>query len=573
MQRRSFLFALFTVIITFLVISFSFRSLIFSMGTHLPDWNDYPFYVWTVYQNVGHLKSLSFHHFFNTNIFYPYQGTLLFSDLLLPQSIIALPFSFFISNPILVFNIVFFITLLLNVTSTYFFWRQIIDKNEQVFLAVFATCVSGFLFQNSVHFQFLGFWPFFFGFGYLVKNQKTTKDLVCLGIWAGIQFLAGVYLAIFLLCAIFLWYGLEFFWNKKNKESLLSIVRQLFIVLVTFTLIAGFFAFKYIEIKKMYQINREFWEYIYYSAHLTDYVFSTNYQSIISNLWPISKWNSFNHAGSLFPGFLISGLFLIGLFSIKKIKTIVSISIMLKREDIFFFLLLIGGFFASLGPRLNVNGTYAIVPLPYLIPLKLIPLLDPIRVNSRWYLYVLIALIYFALKGMRKFNFLSKTFIVALFCFVVALEVMPITKSTEAKAYYHDVYSQIEPICTKNTQVLLEYPMTQNTKDINVVTNLTYRTQAMLASLRHHCTLVNGYMGYVPKDYVRYESELTTSVNSTQSAQFWKLIDEKQVRFIKLNKHDLFSEKVLIVEKFFQGNPKVKILADTDAFVIAEVSQ
>lgn len=541
------------------------------MQTNLPDWNDYPFYVWTIYQNIGHFQTLTVHGFFDTNIFYPYKDSLLFSDILLPQSLLALPLTYFISNHILVFNLLFFFMLFLDVVAVYFFWQNVTSDKKELFFLVFATCISGFLFQNSVHFQFLSFWPFFFGLGYLVRRQKTWKDSLLLGLWTGIQFTAGVYLSIFLLTATAFWYGIELIRYRSVKTKVVALIQEGVITGSIFVVTAGVFLYKYLVIKKAYDITRLYWEYIYYSAHLSDYLFTTNYASVISSLWPISRWNALNHAGSLFPGLVIVVASVLGLFIYRKAKDSYELSVHIEAKDLFYFVLLLWGFFASLGPRLSVNGSYVGLPLPYIFPLKLIPLFDPIRVNGRWYLFVFIALLYFAIKGIRKWRIFARPIILVIVCLFIALEVMPISRKTEAKAYYHDIYEAIAPVCREKPQVLLEYPMTQDTRDVNIVTNLTYRTQAMLASLKHQCLLVNGYMGYAPKDYERYEQVLTDSVNRNVPEVFWRLIAEKNVRFIKLSKIDLFPEKVATVSAILQANKHVVILRDTDEYTLAEV--
>lgn len=555
----------------FFVLAFAFRSLIANIGTHLLDWNDYPFYVWTIFQNINHFKAFTPEGFFDTNIFFPYRGTLLFSDLLLPQSLIALPLSYFTENHVLVFNILFFLTLLLNVGAVYFFWKQIFRNQTQLLFSTFATNVSGLVFQNSVHFQFLGFWPFFFGLGYLVKPQKTVRDVVLLGMWVGIQFLAGVYLSIFLMCAVGIWYALVFLHRWRQKKALHQLGKELTVMGAIFLTVAGIFLYKYIQVKKMYGITREFWEYVRYSAHLTDYVFTTNYSSVVSRLPGIALWNSFNRAGSLFPGFLLSGFALAGIFAFRKIRQGYQFTLRLSETDLFFFTILLGGFIASLGPRLNVNGSYAILPLPYHVLLKLLPLLEPIRVTSRWYIFVLIALIYFAGKGMKKFSSFTRTPAIIGCCFIVALEVLPIFRVTEAKQYYHPAYGLIEESCAAQPKVLLEYPMTQDLPEANIVTNLTYRTQAMLASLRHGCLLVNGYMGYSPKDYDRYESQLTTSVNQGDEQTFWRLLAEKDVSFFKLNKRDILAHKAATAAGMIRTNQVSRILLETDEFFLVSL--
>lgn len=553
---------------------FIFRSLLFNLSTNLFDWFDYPLMVWTIFQNVDHLRSLSFDGFFNSNIFYPFQGTLLFSDLLLPQSLMVLPLTFLSQNKILDFNIVFFVTLVLNLLAVNFFWNKLITDRLIRFFAVLSTAYSPYFFLTFGHFQMISFWPMFFGLAFLFEKNLTVKKITVVAIFAAIQFLASVYLCIFMLFLIGVWFCLKTL-LERNRQSLIINIKQLTIFLVVFLALAGPFLYKYIQVKNAYGIVRDYGEYVLYSAHLSDYVFETHYHSLFDNFFPVIKWNQFNQhsigESAGFPGFVLFGLGVLGLFIYHQNKKKFSLTLPLEFNHLYFLSLSLLGFVFSLGPRLSVNGFYTAIPLPYLLPLKLIPLFEPIRANARWSLLFYFGLVYFAVIGLQK---LGKKYdlrlLVLLFTILYVIEIIPINKQTESKKYNPVVYKIISNNCFNSGQILLEYPFTQFSKDANILTNLTYKTQMMMASLEHKCQLVNGYSGYTPKDYDRYESQLAVTVENSDEAGFGKLLEQRNVKFFKLNKDYLYPDRVVTIEKMLKKEA-AGILVDDEHYTIARI--
>ena len=187
-------------LIFLIIFVFVFRSLILNLTTHLLDWLDYPLVIWIIHQNLEKITALNFANFFNSNAFYPHTHTLLFADSQLPQTLIALPFSFLSKNPILVFNFVFIITFILNYFSSFLFWKTIFKKKYLAFLGALLTVFSVFLHLEISHFQMLSFWPFFFSLYFLLKQKdnERLKNIFLAGLFLAIQFLACVYLGIFL---------------------------------------------------------------------------------------------------------------------------------------------------------------------------------------------------------------------------------------------------------------------------------------------------------------------------------------------------------------------------------------
>lgn len=578
LNLKAFLKLLPIIICFFLLTAFIFRSLLFNISTHLLDWFDYPLMVWIINQDIEHISNLQINNFFNSNIFYPFHNTLLFSDLLLPSSILGLVLQLFSSNPIFIFNIIFFVTIFLNIWSSFLLWRIFFPDKALLLFGTLITAFSPYFFMNLNHFQMINFWPFLFGLYFLFKEQISRKNAVFIGVMFSLEFLSSVYLCIFMLFAIGIWYTMKIIDQYFKKERIKDIIIHGLIVLLTISILAGPFALKYIQVKKEFNITRTPGEYILYSAHITDYIFTTHYQSFISSTPLASRWNSFNkhligEAGS-FPGVVLIVLLIFGLLFLQKGKKNNILGIKLNFYNIYFLTLLVSGFMFSLGPRLNVNGIYVGIPLPYYAVLNFFPIVEPIRANARWMWLLFLGLNYFALLGLKKLSNenTKKLVLTIILSTLFLLETIPINLVTVRKEFYPNIYETIEKACANKPQVLLEYPINRFIKHNNTIENLTYRTQFQLASIKHKCLLVNGYSGYTPKDYDRYENELFWAIEKKDKSLFWKLMGERRVKFFKLNKSHLYDDRVMIIETWFTEFQDARILLNNKEYLVGEIN-
>lgn len=553
---------------------FIYRSLFFNLSTNLLDWNDYPLFVWIMQHNIDNFQQFKFAGFFNTNIFYPFQGNLLFSDLFLPTSVMGYLVQLFVKSPITTFNIVFFSVLAINPLSCLFFWKNFFASKRIIFFATLTTAFSPFIILNSYHFQMLNIWPLFFCLGFLLRKELSFKNAVFGGIFLTLQILSGVYYAIFALFIIGVWYLIKCWEVRDSPVKIINILRKLSIFILTFLVLAGFFISKYIQVKNAYGITREYWEYVIYASHLSDYLFSP-YRSILDGTSLFMRWNAFNNHWSSagFPGFILLIFSLIGIFSYQKINQVKAVILKLNSHNLFFLILLICGFIFSLGPRLSVNGIYLGIPLPYSIVLKLMPFFEPIRADSRWSFIFYFALTYFTCLGIQKISkSMKKEMILVLVMTILYItEIIPVSRETESKQYYNPVYEIVRNQCFIKKQVMLEYPLTQDKKGANIVTNLSYKTQMLLASLIHKCNIVNGYSGFTPKAYESYETELYVVVPTGGKDRFYQLLKLRKVNLFKLNKKDIYEEKAQVIEQWLNDKKKYIILENNESYVIAKL--
>ncbi|MDD4938195.1 MAG: hypothetical protein PHX34_04265 [Candidatus Shapirobacteria bacterium] len=541
-----------------LLLLFCFRSLFVDFGRNLVDWFDYPYIIWAMYQNIGHLKNLDLVNFFNTNTFYPFTNTLLFSDTFLPQTIIALPFSFFIKNTVMVFNISFLINFVLNYIALYFFWKCIFKNKLTAFLGSIFFIFSPFFYTQFGHFQMLTYWPFFFSLYFLLrKSDHLVKNSIISGLFLALQFLASVYLSVFLLCTICIWTLVDFFYSKKSKVLL-----KILLILLTFFILDGVFIKSYVDVQKQYQVTRDIHEYILYSAHLSDYVFTSSIRSVLHQSKLLTLWNkSDKHVvgeRGQFIGFLFFILFILGAFGFNKIKSKKFFSFELNKYSIFSTLILIIGLVFSLGPRLNFNGVYVHIPLPYSFLLKYVPFFDSIRALARWSFLVYLGVLYFCLLYLNKLITVKKSrVLIGLIFMFFLIEYFPKNITSSSKVYMTNDYTYLKSNC--NNKVLIEIPYIHlfGVRG-NIVDGLGYMTTILLSSLEHSCSLVNGHGGYDLPENMDMFKRLNEDVANIDYDQFLSELNVRNVSFIKFNKEFIVDEDKLIYQQMFDTLIKEK---------------
>ena len=157
---------------------FIFRDLVGNMSTNLPDWRDYAFITWITNQNINHIKTLDFANIFNTNAFFPHTNTLFLSETFFTLSLVGLPISLFVKDPIILFNLLFLLTFVLNYVSSFLFWKKITKSEGVAFIGSVATVFSPYFYAQFGHFQMITYWPLMFSLYFLVESKRNKKKLL-----------------------------------------------------------------------------------------------------------------------------------------------------------------------------------------------------------------------------------------------------------------------------------------------------------------------------------------------------------------------------------------------------------
>ena len=573
-------FSILSVLFIFFLFLLFNKTLVLHISSALSDWYDYPLMVYILQQNIQHISTLDFMNFGNISMFYPTPGGKYFTDLLLPQSILGLFIFPFTEDYITTHNLVFLAVGLLNIISLQFFWNKVFKDKKTIFLLTLLFTFSPYVFTMYAHYQMISYWFFFFSLGVLLTAKKRS-EYVFAGFLSGLQFLAAVYIGIYSLTISGIFFLLKMsthiqfknLFRKKYKKAfdskaLLKSIQQGSLFFLGFLVIAGYFVFKFVQIQRVYEIERSADTYINHSMQITDFFFNP-----LPSFWVESfykKINVHNHrlGGETFgTGFI---LLIVVTYGIKKLR---KSSLTKKERQIFhFFMLLLGwGIIAVLGPRLSLNGKYLAIPLPYIFPLKLTPFFSALRVISRWFFVVQVGMFYYvgvALNSIFKSYTIKKAiFIITLITALYILEIVPIKQRTAVDTYRDDSYNYLISECQVN-DVLLEYPFAPEQPKTHVLITLNYWTKMLLNNMHYDCQLVNGYSGFQPKHIDDFIHNFRTSVENSKSLDTYELLNQKDVTYIKFNKKLMLEESIDTIHTIFTNENYQTILENNEFLIV-----
>ncbi len=326
--------------------------------------------------------------------------------------------------------------------------------------------------------------------------------------------------------------------------------------------------------KKEYNIQRELGEYITYSAHLSDYLFTSSINSSIHQSPLMKKWNSNDKNGwgehSSFPGFLVFFLGLAGIFVLIKDKNEISLNLKLDRQKSFFISVMLLGFIFSLGPRLNFNGQYAFIPMPYTLALKFVPFIDATRAPARWSFLFFFGLTFFALVGLDKITPRKyQTFLLSSCFLIFILEYVPLNLTSFAGSYTDSRDNVLKELCADKKEVVLELPVTHLTAGTNIADGLSYITKTQLASTYHGCFIINGYSGYDIPENFELGNRLEGYIEANDPNQFVNELKNRNITIVKFNPSYFNLTKQPAVDQFFKTLANVESVRKIDTTIFA----
>lgn len=547
-------------LIPILLILFFWKNTLFNISDQLYDWNDTLYYIWVIQNHIQHFTTFEFNHLFDSSAMYPFKYPLSFGEQFLFPSLIVLFISQFNQNPIFQFNILLVLNHILIFVSFFLliglfvknFWSRIIPS--------FYIAFSPYIFVQLGHLHMLFFWPLLLSLFFLFKDKTLRygqgKNLFLTGIFLGLQFMSSIYLGIMGLVAIFLYFAVRLFFEGKRRVT--SLFKEAIIILTIFLIIAGISIYGYMLARNEYGGRRDIREFIIYSAHLSDYIFFTRNQSSIFYNILAGKWDYFDHHNwgekAAFIGIIPSIIITFYLFKLTKDKTSFRLSIQLNKFSFFLIFLGLVSFIFSLGPRLNVNGEYLHIPLPYYFILKL-PFVEVLRGLARWFFLVTLAAAILIGLGLDKFfeNLTKKisaryTFIIGFLIFnLFIIEFYPKPLPASTKQWWDKSYEYMKSeLCMNTHPAVLEYPFIYRNHDANIIKDLQYKMVTLLASTQHSCKILGGFSGYEPPKYIEIREQLD---NNGIDQKDLNLVKNLGFSYLKINKFALSKEEAVSLTK------------------------
>lgn len=514
------------------------------LALHLPDHllgtdsnatNDTFFSVWIFGWQAHQLISDPL-NLFQGNIFYPFQNSLAFSEIILPGALLYLPLEYASGNPILAYNLVLLLSFPLTAWATYLFvldwlkqtadgeWRmadgraqtigdtrQPTDRIERLDAHVsqydspsairylqYAAFLAGIIFAFCTykigelrHIQLLMAMFMPLTLMYLGKFLRTPNlhNGFLTALFFALNALSSLYYAVFLAFAIALYLVVEFL-LKHLRITRAHLIYGSIALIIAIVLVLPFLL-PFFRLERQYNFS-EGRDPNLYSARPASYLAAPASQWLYGNLT-----RGFYVAAKgqpLFPGIAAVLLGVVGIFALWRIKS---------RVWVFPLLLALMAIILSFGPYLILDRTTTPAfryPLPYYLISLVVSPLKSLNAPARFVVLAMLALGMLAAYGglwlMRRFPRFSLP-ITGVCALLILLEYVPIPLRLAPV----DAAANISPVYTYLAQQppgepVVEIPMGKpEFADQDKYVVYTYN------SLYHFQPLVNGYSTFLPPDY------------------------------------------------------------------------
>jgi hypothetical protein len=362
--------------------------LILQLGTHVTDLGDPLMLSWVLAWDVQALRSGNVWHFFDANIFYPFERTLAFSEHLLGVVPFFAPGYLITGNPIVGYNIVLLLSFVLSGLSMFclvYHWTR------QFWPSLVAGALFGFApfrFGQYSHVQILNvFWtPICLLFLDRFLYAPKWRNLVGFAIFYWFQVLSSVYLGYIATVGVTLYAGYHVLVVDRGLLRLPVLIKALAFAVASVTVLLPLHL-PYLRVQESWGFVRSVQEVMSYSPDILNYLSAPPLMNDLY-LWvfrakaPVAgqeKW--------LFPGLVLPCLVVIGSAGAIASRTLAGG----RRLRNVLWLILTAAFLLSLGPYLVLFGVQTQVPLPYLLFHYLLPGFDSMRVPGRFVLLALLA--------------------------------------------------------------------------------------------------------------------------------------------------------------------------------------
>ncbi|MBI2410415.1 MAG: hypothetical protein HYV32_00770 [Candidatus Kerfeldbacteria bacterium] len=480
----------------------------------------------------------------NANIFYPHHQVLLYSDLLLTQSIMALPIYAITHNTIATYNILIFLFYILAAYGAYLLALHYTHHRYAAFIAGLIFGFSTYRIISFHHFQNLSiiFIPFAVLCLQKYIEQWKRSMLIIFTLLFAAQALASWYngaflgfLTLYLLAA-----------NMKTiRTRLQTHCKSLFIDIAIagtlFLLLIGPFAYAYMQFNHQEHSAFSIHEVIGYSADLGGYLIPSPYsypQYLVS-------WVGLHKERWLeninFLGFAPLLLFIYAIYQRKKLQKESRIFSIYGVGVILFIIL-------SMGPALHLFDQTLKIPLPF-FAIQSIPAFQFIRAPSRMAIIVLLCLSIVVAYTIRSIHI--KRPVVR---YIVAL-LLPF--SILFDAYDTNMANQV----VSHVECPAIYDAVRTNPDIQSLVELPFYADPfetvhyIFNSRCHWKPIFNGYSGYLPPDYHFSESVISNFPDNT-SIDYLELLG---ITHVVLHADALPNNGGKMLEQISQ-QPRVEIL-------------
>lgn len=472
------------------------------------DTHDGKFSVWNVAW-VAHALTTDPANVLNANIFYPHQGTLLYSETNLVAGAMAVPIYALTDNPIAAHNGVVFISLVLAFVLTWHLVRRLTGSSWAGVPPATAFAFSAYTSAHTAHVQLLLVFvlPLVLIAWHWFADAPSVRRGSVLGATLTFSVLACAYYGIMMGLAV----GFAALWFAAGQRHRRRYWAGLGAAVVVAALLVAPVAVPYATMRDEagFRSALDADEARSYSADHRTYM--RGHSGPFTRVLPGSVRQRLDaYVGAkgevLFPGLIVVGLALVGLVAGARLPS--------GRRVFWFYVALSAlAVWASLGPRAGL----------YVWLADVIPFMSFLRAPARFGVLVLLGLAVFAGWGLAALGARSKR-LLWLAPLLLALTVIDLRVAWPLRPV---------PPVPEAYQVLAGLPRAGT-----LVLHFPYRSgewfphvEHMFWSMWHWQPLVNGYSDFIPEDI----RALAVPINGFPDAGSFRLMRERGVKYVAID--------------------------------------
>lgn len=326
---------------------------------------------------------------FEANIFHPYPTTLAYSEIILPQALLALPFTLASGNPVLGYNIALLCSFALSGFAAYLLAFRLTGSRLGGLSAGVVYAFNAYRMSNLAQAQLLALQWLPLALLYLHsalapgrREQPVARSSLLLALFFLLQALSSYYYALLTALALALYMAIAVIGRRIGSIRRLAAVGAALAVATVLLLptIAP-----YVAVQQSLAFRRSIADSIPFSASLAQYVQALPTSLAYGQLAPSQPVVIGGYPlDSLFPGLGVLALAALGAWRWRPTGVV----------RLFTLVLLAGGFVLSLGPVLTVSPGQTI-DTPFALPyrwLYALPAMQALRAPVRFAALVFLAL-------------------------------------------------------------------------------------------------------------------------------------------------------------------------------------
>lgn len=508
------------------------------LGSAVADWHDPLLNAWIIAWE-GRQLLLDPLHLFDANIFYPYENTLAFSEILLSVSLPVLPLLWAGLPPLAAHNSAFLLSFFLAALGSYLLAFHLTRHRVGSVIAAVIFAFGPYRFGQLSQVQLLatGWLPL--ALLYLDRllarsqaSERIKRDSFLFGFFFLLQTLSSFYTALFTAGACLLysvgWWLLVARGRVPQRALRYLAVTALVVLLLLLPVLVPYF-----------YINRTFQAAWTVADNVT---FSAPLQAFLYAPPPLHLWGSVTERFYYLHGSCCAGSSLFPTLT-ALLLALLGVGLGRDRRRWLALALVLVGFVLALGPTLQWRpNDPSGIALPYRWLLEHLPLFSALRAPVRWGLLLMLGLALLAAWGARR---LGRGAWIPLALLLVEVAVFPLVLVRVPAPP-----PAIDWLAAQPPTRLLELPLSVELTPAEAVTTQPPGTRQVsrLPVRQYHSTwhwhsTPDGYSGYIPP----YIHALNSEMQAFPSERSLALLQSLGIQYVLLYEQDFSPERLAYV--------------------------